>query len=418
MRVHFRKHSGFCVFSLLFVAVMLINCFITPSPYSALHSGKVGTYMSSTRFTLNPAYLLIICVAITCLIDLHIYKTNIAYILCLIIIVTGFLNGGLFSDSFTYIYDVLSITLVSQLAKTDARKKNELNAGTEWNICLYEKDYNLIYWLMVILFVLGLILVYIFPGRFGILYFEFNRSTRGEVTIWNLFFVSVFLLIYLLIDSSKKNSSPLQKIITIIACFVTASTSSRTLVLIYLVCLMLAWIEQRFDLKKFVGLIIIGLTIFVGYNYLSDFFLLGQNSEKGSLETILNGRLGLWKYYWSLFRSHPIIGYGQVTITEQLRLTLGASSEIGILKNATNYGLFFALFELYIIIKSVVKSLVIIRNRDRFDEFDHLITYLFWCSFPLIIQQHARILNYSNFLFWYTSFFMFSRDVNNCVRTL
>ena len=409
MKINLRRYTNFYRFTIAFVILILFDCFITPSAYSALHSGRVGSYASSTTFTLNPAYILLLCALIAFLTDLHIYKNNIGYGLCLTILLTGLLNRGLLTGANAYLFDVISIFIVSTIAMSDALRKNSgvIDGGGGENI--YDADYQVISKVVLVLFVIGLALVYIAPGRFGVLYFQFTRSARGEVTIWSLFFLSVLLLIIAIIKSSKKEKAKLYWIIAIAACFITISTSSRTLVLLYMICFFLAWIEQKFDIKKLIGLIAIGIVVFVGYEYISDFFLLGQQVS-GSLGTVLNGRLGLWQYYWELFISHPIIGYGQVSISEQLRATLGASSEIGILKSATNYGIIFAIIELYIIIRAIINSITVIKDRNNYDSFDHLMTFLFWCSFPLIIQQHARILNYSDFIFWYTSFYMYYRN--------
>lgn len=410
MKINLRRDTNFYRFTIAFVILILFDCLITPSAYSALHSGRVGSYASSTTFTLNPAYILLLCALVAFFTDLHIYKKNIGYGLCITILLTGLLNRSLLTDTNAYLFDAISIFTVSTIAMSDALRKNSgmIDGGGGENI--YDIDFQVISKIILVLFVIGLALVYIAPGRFGVLYFQFTRSARGEVTIWSMFFVSVLLLIIAIIKTSKKEKAKLYWIIAIAACIITISTSNRTLVLLYLICIFLAWIEQRFDIKKMIGLIAIGIVAFVGYEHISDFFLLGQQQVTGSLGTVLNGRLGLWQYYWELFISHPIIGYGQVSISEQLSSTLGASSEIGILKSATNYGIIFAIIELYVIIRAIINSITVIKNSNNYDSFDHMMTFLFWCSFPLIIQQHARILNFSSFIFWYTSFYMYYRN--------
>ena len=410
MKICFRRYTNFYKFTILFIILMLFDCFITPSAYSALHSGRVGSYSSSTTFTLNPAYILVLCVVFVFLTDIRLYKNNIAYWLCITMLIAGVLNNSIFSDFKTCLFDTISILIVSTIAISDAFGKNESTINSVNYESIFDADYRSITKVMLALFFAGLALIYIAPGRFGVLYFKFTRSARGEVTIWNLFFVSILLLIIAINKSILKESAKFWWIIALTACFITLSTLSRTQVLLYLICLAIAWIEQKFDIKKLIGLIVIGIIILIGYEYILDFFLLGQQQVSNSLGTILNGRLGLWQYYWELFISHPIIGYGQVSISEQVAVSLGASSEIGILKSATNYGVIFAIIELYVIAKAVKNSFNVIRDSHNYDSFDHMMTFLLWCSFPLIIQQHARILNYSDFLFWYTTIYMYYRN--------
>ena len=383
---------------------MLINCALTPSPYSALHSGKVGMYVNSTTFTLNPAFLLLFSVIVVYLIDFHkskyTIKLNVGWLFAFIILLSGIINSRLFESAKTYVYDLLVILFVCYLSIRDGDIQRN-------NTSQFDYDYKAMSYIMMALMMIGLILVYLASGKYGIIYFEFSRKSRGEVTIWSLFSVPVFLVIFSCINDLLKNKSKLLFIITIISVIITLSTATRTQALLFMICLFVTWLEQDFNVKKLFGFGAFLCIVIFGFDIISDFFLLNQSSiNSNTVSVILNGRFGLWEYYWNLFVTHPIIGYGPVSISYEMGRLLGATSEIGILKNATTYGIFFVIVEIYVVLKALRNSMIIIKSKEQFKYYDQMIVFLFWCCFPLIIQQHARILNYSDFIFWYSSFYL------------
>ena len=94
-----------CIRDSIYTLIMLLNSIITPSAYSALHSGHVGSYSSSTTFRLNPAYLLLFTMFMVIIISRNVYINNIAYILVAIIVASTVLNEMCIRDrNRDYIY--------------------------------------------------------------------------------------------------------------------------------------------------------------------------------------------------------------------------------------------------------------------------------------------------------------------------
>ena len=400
-----RNKSAFFKLSLVFIVLMLINCALTYSPYSAFHSGRVGAYSSSTVFFFNASYILLISLIVVFIINHRIYKNNVVYILCAIMVLTGLINGGIFRDTNSYILDFTTMLIVGTIAYDDRIQISNKGTKIECN-----KDIRELYRLFIVLAVLGVLLAIALEGKYGVITFQFSRLSRGEVTIWQLFSVPVVVTALILINRVNGKKTRIDLPILIIMWLIILSTANRTQVVILAVCLIIFWAEQRMSAKKILVFFIAMIVFFAVYPYISNFFLLGQteiNAE--TISTILTGRWGLWKYYWEIFLHNMMFGYGPISINETLRRTLGASSEIGILKTVTSYGIVFGIIEIYIIVKSMKNAIHIIKNHEYYSIFDNIMVYLFFTNVILVLQQHSRILNYSDFLFFYSAFYLFPK---------
>lgn len=394
----FRKNSSLMNLLVIYSALMLINCILTESPYSAWHSGKVGAYSSSTIFTFNIAYVLLFSVVVVFIVKgFHIYKHNTGYYLCFIIIFSGLLNGNLFNNYNTYFFDTLMFFLISNLALKDALHSDR-------DFC--DKEFGTIGVLISTSLIIGLLLTVVGNGKYGYLPFDFTRASRGEVTWWVILFSPVLLVIITTIKKMNNDRIWGYYILSGITFIVVLSTSSRTMILLFLITMVLYAISQKFTTKKIVFVILGILSLLILWERIWGFFSLGSNS----LETVLNGRYGLWELYWKAFLSNPIIGHGPNVYIDA---SVGAYSEIGLLKDLTHYGIFFGVISIFLIIRGVLIALKVIKNYTAFSKFDTMLAFINIVSVITIIQQHARILQFSDYLCWYSIFYMNALHLDN-----
>ena len=397
-----RRNSSLIILLIVYSIFMFIDCVLTGSPYSAWHSGKVGAFSSSTVFRFNIAYVLLFSAIIVFIAKgFRIYKRNIGYILCLIIILSGVINGKIFTNYNTYIFDSLMIFIVSNLAYVDIAFNYHENQNEEFN--LFSK-------IIAASFVMGLLLTIFGNGKYGYLPFDFTRSSRGEVTWWVILFIPVSLCIVTTIKKIRNEKVGLYLVSSAIAIVVVLSTSSRTQVLLFMVVLLLFFISKRLSRKKFFFIALGLVLISVLWSEIWGFFTLGAGN---SLDTILNGRYGLWQVYWEAFKSNPIVGYGTDVYVDS---SVGASSEIGILKDITHYGISFGIVFVWFVVKGIRNAYRVIRNNTSFNKRDIFVAFLFFVSVVTLMQQHARILQFSDYLCWYAIFYMAIIDTKDLVE--
>lgn len=402
MNGYIRRNSSLIIILIVYSFFMFIDCVLTGSPYSAWHSGKVGAYASSTVFRFNIAYVLLISVVITFILKgLRIYKRNVAYLLCLIIWLSGVINGKIFNNFNTYFFDSLMIFIVSNLAYADIT----YNYDDDQNV-----EFNSISKIIAISFIMGLLLTIFGKGKYGYLPFDFTRSSRGEVTWWVILFIPVLLCIVTTIKKIWNEKAGLFLSLSVIAIVVVLSTSSRTQILLFMVVLLLFFISQRLSVKKLFFVVCGLFLISVLWSRIWGFFTLGSDN---SLETILNGRYGLWQVYWEAFKSNPIIGYGTDVYVDS---SVGASSEIGILKDITHYGISFGIVFVWFVVKGIRNAYRVIRNNTSFNKRDIFVAFLFFVSVVTLMQQHARILQFSDYLCWYAIFYMAIIDTKDLIE--
>lgn len=393
-----RRNSSLIILLIVYSIFMFIDCVFTGSPYSAWHSGKVGAFSSSTVFRFNIAYVLLVSAIIAFILKgLLIYRRNVGYLFCLIIIMSGVINGKIFTNYNTYFFDSLMIFIVSNMAYVDIAFNCDENQNEE---------FNLISKIIAISFVMGLLLTIFGNGKYGYLPFDFTRSSRGEVTWWVILFIPVLLCIVTVIKIIRNEKAWLYLAFSVIAIVVVLSTSSRTQVLQFIVVLLLFFISQRLSGKKlfFIALGLVLISVFGSKIW--GFFTLGAEN---SLETILNGRYGLWQVYWEAFKSNPITGYGTDVYIDS---SVGASSEIGLLKDITHYGIVFGILFVCLVVKGIGNAYRVIRNNTLFNKRDIFVAYMFFVSTVTLMQQHARILQFSDYLCWYAIFYMSKIDTN------
>ena len=393
----FRKIPRFNIVIYIYTLIMLLNSIITPSAYSALHSGHVGSYSSSTTFRLNPAYLLLFTMFMVIIISRNVYINNIAYILVAIIVASTVLNVTIIQYYSYYLLDIVALLCVSNLAKEDSSVFRDKNQN-------FERLTNYILGLLVI----GFVLLLIGHGRFGILPFEFSRSSRGEVTIWSLFYLPAILFSILFARFKKNYPNKKVVIITMFVGIVVLSTLSRVTLLLFIVLFAVYWIERKSDFNKYILSVLVLIGAILMYSQIKEILTLGENEVSlQSIERILNGRFALWKYYWEAFISHPIIGCGAAISSSDLYVKIGAASEVGLLKNIAQYGMVYLIAIMYILIVSIKNFMIAIKNVDSLGIYDVFMMNIFVVAIATLFQQHARILNMGDFIVWYAIFYFY-----------
>ncbi len=398
------KHidSIFIQGSIIFFVIMLLNFALSSSPYSSLHSGKVGYYGTDATFYFNTAYSMIGCFVFLCILKKFFRIDGITAAFCLFILISLFFN---FSPDVinSYLYDIISIMLVSAMASYDT-KASKFTGYNEKNdkLSLFAK--------FISLFILiGFILVILFPGRYGLLSSSMSRDERGEVTLWVMLCLPILALSCQLVNLLRKKTSTLQLAIALFACFITCMTASRTAFLVYGVSICL-FCSLKVKNKIILYLtILIALIFVITSNNVKELFLLGNTSiTSDNVSDILNGRYDLWLFYIDTFINNIAFGAGPNALTEDVAAFLGATSEVGILKTAASYGIIPTLIEIYLIIQSFRALKKIYDSPNSFSHYDIFIAFLFLSSIILIIQQHARIQNYGNLICWYSMFYMYN----------
>lgn len=393
--------SSFILGSILFFAIMLINFVITPSPYSALHSGRVGGLGIDATFAINTAYSMIASFALIRAKFKNFHFDRAALTMCFFLLVSFALNFRP-SDINSYAYDIFAIILVSMMASYDVNRTNNTHRLSDKGLSYFER-------IIVGLIIIGFAIVFLYPGRYGYLSGNMSRDERGEVTLW------VMLCLPLLILSSQLVSFMFGKIdkkklfLAIFACFITCLTASRTALLVYFVCLFLCYItKNKNKIVVYASIPVIFYLIATSDSIRQIFFLGNSSINASNVEDILNGRYDLWMFYWDTFCDNILVGAGPNALSENVAAYLEATSEVGILKTAASYGIIPAVIEIYLIVSSFMALRKIIKNYTAYSRYDIFVAFLFIANVILIIQQHARIQNYGNLVCWYSMFYMFN----------
>ena len=162
---------------------MTMNCLLTPSPYFALHSGKLGLDIdiASTAFFISPAYIILGAEALTILIMIVQRKSPfpqacISIVLFfLAMLLSGIINTTFYSRTYTFLYNFLSIYMAYLIACHDSGHCDVSKA-----------DLRRLGWVLGGLALAGFGLCMSLPYRYGVRPFEFSRISRGEVTYWPL----------------------------------------------------------------------------------------------------------------------------------------------------------------------------------------------------------------------------------------
>lgn len=373
---------------------MTINFFVTPNPYSALHSGRAGLEHSvvSVQFFISPAYLILIA-----LILLALYVKKIAFDYKILIamgflILSGLYTQALMSNPTTYLYNVLSFVFMSSLAIiaynfTDKKDITNLKKVAKT--------------LTVILF-LGVCLAVLFPNRYGVLPFEFSRLSRGEVTFWNVtgMFVLYPAIAILVYRRYKIATYIFFSLIMTMIILSTATRASFVLSLLPFIIVILFNIKMVYKLIFFTLLIPVVLLF---YKTIIGFFVGGDTNTSTDIS---NGRFDLWNYHWEYLKENPLLGSGAYFVDRMGNYSGGANSEIGALMWFSENGVIFGAILLLIVAKAVFVGFRLMLKGEKTTDVELFFSILVLSMLPNLVQSYGRILSVEDMIFWFSVFFL------------
>lgn len=384
------------VFILLFLFTLL-NFFLTPSPYSALHSGRTN-FSNSDNFTLNPAYLLLFSIFVGWFTTRRFKIKGVGLYLLISILISFVANLSMIGIN-TYLFDAFSIYFTAIMAFYDSHRVQTLNT-----------DYSIIKKLCVIFCFIGFVLVIIFNGTYGYFSLSMSRENRGEITLWVILCIPLLLLSLSFVDYLKRERALKLLTLAMISCLITVMTGSRAPLMTYFVCVVLLFYGKIKSLKLFIFLIPIIIYVITTSSWFQNTMLLGNSSlNVDSADEILNGRFELWQLYWEALTNNWIFGAGPNILPSYYT---GAGSEIGILKSVAHYGIIWGVIELWMIIVSAKKGIAILKSNTIYSSFTLLMCFVFFSNVILLFEHHARIMNVSDFLFWYSMFYLCQIKLN------
>ena len=177
----------------------------------------------------------------------------------------------------------------------------------------------------------------------------------------------------------------------------------RPLIFMAFAPLVLYYISRRIgclNWKFFIGLI---LAIFLSY-FVINFFLFYDHGQLNA-EATLNGRYDLWVYYWNKFIYAPFFGNG-VFLLDRVKDYRGyATSEIGLLKTAAEYGVFAMSVKLFLVFTAVLFAFKTLFNKSA-DSHNLVFALYLLPAFPVfLLESYTRYSGVNDYFFWYATFF-------------
>lgn len=373
---------------IFYTIVMTFNFIFTNNPYFAFHNNGDAGIGNQYKFIINTALILIsiLFIVVTIVIqNIYISKLIITYFF--ILVITGVLNKGIFTNTATYIYNIIAITIVMSIAYY-LNKIEFKDVNLKWAVYVY-----------ILIFFIGIFLAIFYPFKYGYLPFEFSRSTRGEITLWNLTsFYAIFPILSILVFRKYKIIFPL--IFLLISLIVVLSTASRSILLVMLLPV-LVYIFSSIDLKsKIMFILTMLLVLGTFFNKIVGYFLLSDSTD------VTNGRLILWQYHLNYFLKHPFVGNGAFFLKRYGDYRGVADSEIGILSIFSENGIFAGLLIIFIFITACIGALKVFGNIKKSNNKDVFIALTFIALLPGVLDRYSRVLILDDFLFWISMFYL------------
>ncbi|MDO5689928.1 MAG: hypothetical protein Q4G61_06745 [Tissierellia bacterium] len=392
-------------------ALMLLNFFLTPNPYSAFHSGRAatGADVISYKFFITPAFLVILTLLIIILLQRKLLICRITILYSVILIITGLINGGLLSSPITYIYNIIVWILLVSVVLLQVHKDNQ-DALIDEKICARrtsEFSARFIGFLSFLL-VLGFAIASFFPKKYGLLTYDFSRIVRGEVTLWSVFGLFTLFPVYSLYINyqfDKKRYLLISCIIPIIALSVANRTDFILSILPFMIILSMRVVRRFGTAVSLLVSIQILIIIIVSIRIIS----IDQSIDWAAMST---GRTNLWSTHWEVFISSPLIGIGPFDAQLYSNIRLMGNSEVGFLRWFSENGIFigsFLVIILAIATKNSLKELVNGYNTSRY----FIPSLIVLSLLPNVVQSHGRILDIKDMLFWFNILYMYLSKFNS-----
>lgn len=384
------NRSQFLALSLI-ILLLMVNFFLTQSPFSAMHSGKITNNVVEGYFIV-PAYLILFGMIFAFIYKFN-FKINIILVIFIFLsLISGLVNGFIIYSFKSYFYDVLILFLIATVFQYTPNQITIFDTKNSYKIILN---------LSLLFVVIGFFVAIFFPQRYGYLPFEFSRETRGQVTLWlysSLYFIFPILSIIAFVKYNLKS----YLIFSFFINLVIISTASRAPFLISIIPIIILLYYYKRKLALILGFMVVLLSFFIKsiIDFIKNIFY---------VEDFSNGRDILWEYYWNNFLEAPFFGKGLSFMQYYGDYYGKAESEIGLLKVFTERGLLFGFFAVFIFIISLYMAHSNLKNIRNLDNFSIFMSFVFLSLVVSLFQSYSRIYSFDDFLFWCSSFYLFSQ---------
>ena len=384
------NRSQFLALSLI-ILLLMVNFFLTQSPFSAMHSGKITNNVVEGYFIV-PAYLILFGMIFAFIYKFN-FKINIILVIFIFLsLISGLVNGFIIYSFKSYFYDVLILFLIATVFQYTPNQITIFDTKNSYKIILN---------LSLLFVVIGFFVAIFFPQRYGYLPFEFSRETRGQVTLWlysSLYFIFPILSIIAFVKYNLKS----YLIFSFFINLVIISTASRAPFLISIIPIIILLYYYKRKLALILGFMVVLLSFFIKsiIDFIKNVFY---------VEDFSNGRDILWEYYWNNFLEAPFFGKGLSFMQYYGDYYGKAESEIGLLKVFTERGLLFGFFAVFIFIISLYMAHSNLKNIRNLDNFSIFMSFVFLSLVVSLFQSYSRIYSFDDFLFWCSSFYLFSQ---------
>ena len=378
-----------------------VNCYLTPNPYAARHSGQAGFQATtiSERWFISPAWFLLVVSPIVVLATVKRWPRDPAIPLAILLLwASGLITEDFFSGPKSYVFDAMMLLLCAMAANRDAVGR----FPASWQAVLLASIISIMF--------SGALLSLSMPATFGH-FGSFSRTNRGELTLWCAVGIRAFLAAFAA-HGLFVAKGWYWKIAWALpwgaATLVSLMSYTRGGVIADMAGLAIAVILVR--PAKMVVPILVAATAAITSVSVQEFLLAG-NDWNGFVQT--EPRLVLWSCHLSAAASCPLWGVGNDALTQDF-VVGDASTEIGMLAWASRYGGLYAITMGYIVFRGLrsakqlfLNSLHGVNTALRMDIVCPII--LFTNLGVHILNGYSRILEYESFIYYYTLFYCYYR---------
>ena len=384
--------------------LVLLNCYFTPNPYSAVHSGgaSLNAEVFSETWYISPAWFVGIVSMFVAIITFKRITFDIFVPLSIMIMwFSGIYNSDLYISFKTYIFDSLMLIFCSTVAYRDAIN----NFHTKWK--------NTILILIIFFMTTGAILSLLRPETFGH-FGDFSRETRGEVTLWYALGLRAFLAAfacYGLMSDIRWHNKAIWIMPWIAYIIVLIMTFTRGGVLADLIGLFVALLLHRSF--RWLAVILMILVMAISADSIQYFVF----AEKNLTDWIYTeNRMVLWQSHLEAIRSHFFFGMGNMALENKIAFDTIFRAEIGVLAWISQYGILYALSMGFLVFRGVLfaKKLFIQKTSTKIgDSFlDLICPVIVFTSLPIhLLTGYSRILGFETFAYYYAIFYCYYRTI-------
>lgn len=388
--------------------IYTITFFLTPNPFSAIHSGRAAydSVYKSDAWAINTAYSMFLILVFVTTLSFFYQKKIIAYkfelLFMSVLLVISILNGSVFNSTRSAIFNLVSILCVFRLTNLQLSVHDE----DEGSIAPVMKLWKLV----SVLLVFGILIAIVQPNRYGLFNLDFSRITRGELTYWLLLGLHIWGIALSLVVYTYCRKVSCWVVIGIII-FTQAAFANRMALIIVCMPVLFYFLFMTKANKKIV--VVMALMVFVYSQWDTVMGIFTAGNDISNISGILNGRDKLWLFYIEKILEHPFIG-GGLNLSSSDAYTGSAFSEIGVLKTFGEYGIFVGCLQLFAIVLGFAKAIKILMNAGKSlsgtSAVDLTMSFLVVANFfPFIMESYARILSFTDLFAWFSLYYVLFR---------